>query len=582
MKSEPAETTGVAVPQSGMVFGKYRLVRELGRGGMASVWLAAHTILGAPVAVKILAPEIAARDPRFMVRFLREARLAGRIHHPHLVAVHDVGRDPATGLSYMVMDYLPGGSVAGLLARNGPLPVANALRIVTQVAGALAQAERYGMVHRDIKPDNILFDENGEAKLSDLGIAKADLDGHAKTLTQTAAVFGTPVYMSPEQVRDTRKVDIRADIYSLGVVFYEMLSAKRPYSGGSAVTVLLAVAEGKAPPPDLAELRPNLPADTVTLVRRMMARDPEDRPRTAAALLTELRALGTASASQALGSALAATVPPPPRPDSPVSAAPTLPAGIAVTPESWSETIPMDATGVPTTPEKGRIWRRVLPWMLATVATLIAIVSMGVAWAVGRRSASQPAPSMPAPHAPAVETPPAADVQPEPTPVESQPELAAVTQEEPPAAIAHAPAVETPPAAIAHAPAIETPPAADAQPEPTPVESQPELAAVAQETPPAADAQPEPTPVESQPELAAVAQEKPPAAPLKAKTREKPRSRILLPSDLTTEELVELKRARILPKDSSSSKNIFGYANDLDPDPAHIILRSEPADDKSL
>ena len=582
MKSEPAETTGVAVPQSGMVFGKYRLVRELGRGGMASVWLAAHTILGAPVAVKILAPEIAARDPRFMVRFLREARLAGRIHHPHLVAVHDVGRDPATGLSYMVMDYLPGGSVAGLLARNGPLPVANALRIVTQVAGALAQAERYGMVHRDIKPDNILFDENGEAKLSDLGIAKADLDGHAKTLTQTAAVFGTPVYMSPEQVRDTRKVDIRADIYSLGVVFYEMLSAKRPYSGGSAVTVLLAVAEGKEPPPDLAELRPNLPADTVTLVRRMMARDPEDRPRTAAALLTELRALGTASASQALGSALAATVPPPPRPDSPVSAAPTLPAGIAVTPESWSETIPMDATGVPTTPEKGRIWRRVLPWMLATVATLIAIVSMGVAWAVGRRSASQPAPIMPAPHAPAVETPPAADVQPEPTPVESQPELAAVTQEEPPAA-------------IAQTPAGEMPPAADVQPEPTPVESQPELAAVAQEeppaaiahapaveTPPAADARPEPPPVESQPELAAVAQEEPPAAPAKAKTREKPRSRILLPSDLPTEELVELERARILPKDSSSSKNIFGYANDLDPDPAYIILRSEPADDKSL
>ncbi len=575
MKSEPAETTGVAVPQSGMVFGKYRLVRELGRGGMASVWLAAHTILGAPVAVKILAPEIAARDPRFMVRFLREARLAGRIHHPHLVAVHDVGRDPATGLSYMVMDYLPGGSVAGLLARNGPLPEANALRIVTQVAGALAQAERYGMVHRDIKPDNILFDENGEAKLSDLGIAKADLDGHAKTLTQTAAVFGTPVYMSPEQVRDTRKVDIRADIYSLGVVFYEMLSAKRPYSGGSAVTVLLAVAEGKEPPPDLAELRPNLPADTVTLVRRMMARDPEERPRTASALLTELRALGAASASQALGSALAATVPPPPRPDSPVSAAPTLPAGIAVTPESWSETIPMDATGVPTTPERGRIWRRFLPWMLATVATLIAIVSMGVAWAVGRRSASQSAPIMPAPQAPAVETPPAADAQPEPTPVESQPELAAVAQEEPPAAIAHAPAVETPPAAIAHAPAIETPPAADVQPEPTPVESQPELAAVAQEEAPAA-------PVESQPELAAVAQEKPPAAPLKAKTREKPRSRILLPSDLTTEELVELKRARILPKDSSSSKNIFGYSNDLDPDPAHIILRSEPADDKSL
>ena len=327
-----------------MVFGKYRLVRELGRGGMASVWLAAHTILGAPVAVKILSPEIAAREPRFVARFLREARLAGRIHHPHLAAVHDVGRDPATGLNYMVMEYLPGGSVAGLLARNGPLAEPNALRIVTQVAGALAQAERYGMVHRDIKPDNILFDENGEAKLADLGIAKADLDGHAKTLTQTAAVFGTPAYMSPEQVRDTGKVDIRADIYSLGVVFYEMLSAKRPYAGDSAVTVLLAVAEGKEPPPDLAALRLDLPADTVALIRRMMARDPDDRPRPAAALLGEPPAWGPPSASRGLGSALAATPPPPPRPDSPVSAAPTLPAGIAATPESWSETIPMDAT----------------------------------------------------------------------------------------------------------------------------------------------------------------------------------------------------------------------------------------------
>ena len=135
MTKNPDEMPEESVPRRGMVLGKYRLVRELGHGGMASVWLAAHTILGAPVAMKILAPGIVARDPRFMARFLREARLAGRIHHPHLVTVHDVGRDPATGLNYMAMEYLPGGSVAALLARNGPLPEANALRIVTQVAG---------------------------------------------------------------------------------------------------------------------------------------------------------------------------------------------------------------------------------------------------------------------------------------------------------------------------------------------------------------------------------------------------------------------------------------------------------------
>lgn len=483
MTKNPDEMPEESVPRRGMVLGKYRLVRELGHGGMASVWLAAHTILGAPVAMKILAPGIVARDPRFMARFLREARLAGRIHHPHLVTVHDVGRDPATGLNYMAMEYLPGGSVAALLARNGPLPEANALRIVTQVAGALAQAERYGMVHRDIKPDNILFDVNGEAKLSDLGIAKANLDGYAKTLTQTAAVFGTPAYMSPEQVRDTGKVDIRADIYSLGVVFYEMLSATRPYAGDSAVTVLLAVVEGKDPPPDLATLRPDLAADTVALVRRMMARDPEERPRTAAALLAELRALDSTAASQALESALAATVPSPPRPDAPVSAAPTLPAGIAVSPESWADTIPLDATDAPESVQRRFSWRKSLPWILAAVALVVAIVAVGMVWAMGRRMAQQSEPLAPS-VAPAV--------------TETQ---------------------------------------------------------------------------------VAESQQQAPKASAQAETRKKSRSRILAPSQLTTEELVELERARILSQGAPSSKNMFGISDDLGPEPTYIILRSDSDDE---
>ena len=529
-----------------MVFGKYRLVRELGRGGMASVWLAAHTILGAPVAVKILSPEIAAREPRFVARFLREARLAGRIHHPHLAAVHDVGRDPATGLNYMVMEYLPGGSVAGLLARNGPLAEPNALRIVTQVAGALTQAERYGMVHRDIKPDNILFDENGEAKLADLGIAKADLDGHAKTLTQTAAVFGTPAYMSPEQVRDTGKVDIRADIYSLGVVFYEMLSAKRPYAGDSAVTVLLAVAEGKVPPPDLAALRLDLPADTVALIRRMMARDPEDRPRTAAALLGELRALGSASASQALGSALAATIPPPPRPDSPVSAAPTLPAGIAATPESWSETIPMDATAAAAPEQEGFPWRRFLPWALTAVAVVIALVALGVAWALSLRALARTIPVAPAAQPAAVTVAQAPAVTPPATDPQAAPVAEAVTQ-----APAATPAATAPQVAEAVAQVPATQPAA----------TDPQAA-------PAAEAD-------------TVAS----ATPAQEGQRQKPKSRIVTPSELTTEELVELERARILSQGAPSSKNMLGSSSDdddLDTKPTYIILRGASADDDSF
>ena len=349
--------------------------------------------------------------------------------------------------------------------------------------------------------------------------------------------------MSPEQVRDTGKVDIRADIYSLGVVFYEMLSAKRPYSGNSAVTVLLAVAEGKEPPPDLAELRPGLPADTVAMVRRMMARDPEERPRTASALLTELRALGAASASQALGSALASTVPPPPRPDSPVSAAPTLPAGIAATPESWAETIPMDATGAPTAPEKAVSWRRFLPWVLATMAALIAVAAVGVAWAVSQRVPQQPAPLAP--------TPPAA---------ESQPTSLAVAQT-PEAPSSKAPTV----AQTSEAPSSETPAVAQ-----TPEAPSSETPAVAQ------------TPEASSTEATAVAQKESSADPAQAEPSKKPRSRIITPSELTTEELVELERARILRQAPPSSKNMFGIADDLEPDPAYIILRSEPADDDAF
>lgn len=277
--------------KTGMLFGKYRLERPLGRGGMASVWLARHTLLETPFAVKILDPSVAEKDPRYVERFMREARLASRIHHPHLVGVYDVGKEPTTGLYYLVMEYVPGGNVAQLLAKEGPLAEQTALDIVRQVAEALGQAERFGMVHRDIKPDNIMFDDQGEAKLSDLGIAKADL-GDDPNLTQTAAVFGTPAYMSPEQATDAGKVDVRADIYSLGVVCYEMLAGRRPY-GGKSITEILAKVVDKTPPPDVRSVRPDVSPQTAVLVRTMMDKECDRRPASPRELLEQLKKLTT-------------------------------------------------------------------------------------------------------------------------------------------------------------------------------------------------------------------------------------------------------------------------------------------------
>lgn len=366
--------------KSGMLFGKYRLERLLGHGGMASVWLARHTLLETPFAVKILDPAVAERDPRYVERFMREARLASRIHHPHLVGVYDVGKDPATGLYYLVMEYVPGGNVAQLLAKEGPLAEKTALDIVRQVAEALGQAERFGMVHRDIKPDNIMFDEQGEAKLSDLGIAKADL-GDDPNLTQTAAVFGTPAYMSPEQATDAGKVDVRADIYSLGVVCYEMLSGHRPYAGKS-ITEILARVVDKAPPPDVRSIRPDVSQKTATLVRTMMDKECSRRPASVRDLLERLRELEPEH-------------PAPPTYD----AARTMPTTDAVSQETLpTQTVAAEAADSrPILPSMGhrifillrRRWMRVM-----LLAGVVVLLGMGLAWFSFRQKASKAPPHM--------------------------------------------------------------------------------------------------------------------------------------------------------------------------------------------
>lgn len=264
-----------SILKNGSRFGKYTIERLLGRGGMGAVYLGRHQMLGSLFALKVLDAAMAKRSGDFVTRFIREAKLASNIRHPNLAAVHDAGLDEEQGLYYLVMDYLPGGNLRDRLSERGRLPPDEAVRIVRQIAAALVTADLHGMVHRDIKPENIMFAADGSAKLTDLGIAKGN--GEQDTLvTMPAVVFGTPAYMAPEQATDASSVDRRADIWSLGVVFYEMLSGRRPYEGdglGSVVAQLLA----PDPFPDIHAVVPDVPDALAELVREMCTKDRDKR-----------------------------------------------------------------------------------------------------------------------------------------------------------------------------------------------------------------------------------------------------------------------------------------------------------------
>ena len=205
--------------------GRYRLERQLGQGGMATVYLAHDLKHDRDVAIKVLRPELASSiGPE---RFQREIRLAAKLTHPHILPLFDSG--DANGLLYYVMPNVSGQSLRDRLERERMLPVAEAVRIASEVAGALEHAHRQGIVHRDIKPDNIMF-QDGHALVADFGIGKAVSDVRSETLTDTGMSIGTPAYMSPEQASG-EAVDARSDIYSLGCVLYEMLVGEVPFTG---------------------------------------------------------------------------------------------------------------------------------------------------------------------------------------------------------------------------------------------------------------------------------------------------------------------------------------------------------------
>jgi len=264
----------------------YEIEGEIGRGGMAVVYRARDRRLNRPVAIKVLPPELA-YDPAIRTRFTREAQTSALLSHAHIVPIYDVG--DRSGIAYLVMSYVSGGNLGALLAHEPRQPADEVRRLLSEIADALAYAHLRGVIHRDIKPDNILLDaESGRALVTDFGIARAIEAG--TRLTVTGIAVGTPTYMSPEQAVGEREIDGRSDLYSLGAVGYQMLTGRVPFTAGNTMALMMKHMSERPRP--IAELRPDAPRPLVDAIERALMKAPEDRWPTAAALRDALSSGG--------------------------------------------------------------------------------------------------------------------------------------------------------------------------------------------------------------------------------------------------------------------------------------------------
>ena len=267
---------------------QYELQEEIGRGGMATVYRALDTNLDRDVAVKVLASYFG-HEPEFAARFAREARTISSLEHSAIVPIYDYGEQDL--VPFLVMRLMTGGSLSDHM-RRGPLSVAECAIILARICSALDKAHARGIIHRDVKPDNVLFDEDGDAYLADFGIVK--IAEGSTTYTQTGGILGTPAYMSPEQAQGSRDIDYRADIYSVGAILYQMLTGKLPYEADTPMG--LAVKHIVEPVPQILAVNPGLPAGIQPIINTAMAKQPGDRYASAGALAQAVEELAHESA----------------------------------------------------------------------------------------------------------------------------------------------------------------------------------------------------------------------------------------------------------------------------------------------
>jgi serine/threonine-protein kinase len=346
--------------------GRYRIQRKLGAGGMADVYLAEDQELGRRVAIKILNGRHA-NDDQFIERFRREAKNAAALNHPNIVSIYDRGE--AEDTYYIAMEFLDGRTLKELVVSRGAAPINVAIEYARQILSALRFAHRHGIVHRDIKPHNVLVDAEGRVKVTDFGIARAG----TSQMTETGSIVGTAQYLSPEQARGG-EVDPRSDLYSLGVVLYELLTGKTPFDGETPVEIAMKHLSNAPKPP--SKLRPDVTPELDTVVLRALAKNPDDRYQSADEMEADLERVArgapvsaATAATQVLPAAAAVAADPTsatmiaPPPSAPARAVPPPP---VVTEEEYAE------PGGPGRP----LW----PWLLAAAFVIAAAIAGFFVW----------------------------------------------------------------------------------------------------------------------------------------------------------------------------------------------------------
>jgi serine/threonine-protein kinase len=269
---------------------KYKLLKKLGQGGMGTVYKGLQIGLDRVVAIKVLAKELASKDA-YVQRFQREARVMIKLDHPNILRCLDAGFDEKRVSHYLTMEFVEGGSVEGYLKKLGRFSIGDALHIILKTAEGLQHAHEKSMIHRDIKPDNILLTKEGIVKVADLGLAKDTEED--TSLTKTGAGAGTPIYMAPEQARDVKHVDCRVDIYALGVMLYVFLTGKAPFQGNTLVELISAKEKGKFDP--MRKHNDEVPGKLDLIVDKMIAKDPKSRYASCQEVIDDLEPLGLAN-----------------------------------------------------------------------------------------------------------------------------------------------------------------------------------------------------------------------------------------------------------------------------------------------